>query len=299
MRSEQRADALVIWAPAKVNLFLEILAKRADGYHEIETLMVTVSLNDELEFTEESSGGIQLVCDLPELSTGPDNLIQKAAALLARRTGCARGARINLRKRIPTAAGLAGGSSDAAATLAGLNQMWALGLANAELAALGAELGSDVPFFFAGPAAWCTGRGERATPLKPGAVLDLVLLCPPVGLATAGVYQGVQVPDKPVSGEAMRQAFEAGDVAGIGQNLHNRLQDVAERLCPAVADIRRRVEALGPAGHRMSGSGTSYFALCRNADEARHFANTLSHGWDEEVRPRIHLVTGCLEGATD
>lgn len=299
MRSEQRADAVVFWAPAKVNLFLEILGKRPDGYHELETLMVTVSLHDELEFKEESSGSIQLTCDDRELSTGPENLIHKAAELLRRRTGCARGARIGLTKRIPMAAGLAGGSSDAAATLAGLNRLWDLGLPPADLMVLGAELGSDVPFFFAGPAAWCTGRGEIITPLIPGTALDLVLICPPQGLSTAAVFRAVRVPERPVSGDAVRRAFVAGDVAELGRSLHNRLQAPAETLCPAVSEVRRRVEALAPAGHQMSGSGTSYFALCRGPDEARRIATALSHGWDEEVRPRVSLVTGCLEGATD
>ena len=294
MRSEQRADAVVIWAPAKVNLFLEILGKRPDGYHELETLMATVSLDDELVFKEESSGEILLSCDHPELSTGPDNLIRKAAEALRRRTGCARGARIELTKRIPMAAGLAGGSSDAAATLAGLNRLWDLQLPPADLMTLGAELGSDVPFFFAGPAAWCTGRGEIVTPLRPGKALELVLVCPPVGLSTAAVYRAVRVPERPTPGDAIRRAFEAGDMAELGRNLHNRLQEPAEELCPTVAAIRRRVEALAPLGHRMSGSGTSYFALGRDAEDARRIATALSHGWDEEVRPRVSLVTGCM-----
>jgi 4-diphosphocytidyl-2-C-methyl-D-erythritol kinase len=295
MRSEPRADSVMIWAPAKVNLYLEILGKRPDGYHELETLMVTVSLNDELVFKEESSGDILLSCDHPELSTGPDNLIRKAAELLRRRAGCARGARIALTKRIPMAAGLAGGSSDAAATLAGLNRLWDLKLPRADLVALGAELGSDVPFFFTGPAAWCTGRGEVVTPLNPGKALDFVLVCPPLGLSTAAVFRAVVVPERPVPGDAIRRAFEAGDVAGLGRNLHNRLQEPAEKLCPAIAEIRRRLDVLAPAGHQMSGSGTSYFALCRDAEEARRIAHALSHGWEEEVRPRVRLVTGCLK----
>src|SRR5437763_1060743 len=168
MLSERHADGVVVWAPAKVNLYLEVLAKRADLYHEIATLMVAVSLYDTLEFKEESSGAIQLHCDHPELTTGPENLIFRAAVLLQQRTGCRRGVHIRLTKRIPLAAGLAGGSTDAAATLAGLNELWQLGVGKTELASLGARLGSDVPFFFDTPAAWCTGRGEVVTPLALG-----------------------------------------------------------------------------------------------------------------------------------
>src|SRR5439155_20576231 len=136
---------------------------------------------------------------------------------------------------IPMAAGLAGGSSDAAATLAGLNRLWRLGLTGAELAALGAELGSDVAFFFSTPAAWCTGRGEQVAPLSPGRPLWLVLVCPPVGVSTPDVYRRVVVPDRPLSGEEARGAFAAGDVEELGRRLHNRLQPVAERLCPPIA----------------------------------------------------------------
>ncbi len=126
MLSKRHNNAVVVWAPAKVNLFLEVLHKRPDGYHEIATLMVAVSLYDTLEFKEESSS-VQFSCDYPNLSTGPDNLVCRAAALLQRRSGCTRGAHIRLSKRIPLAAGLAGGSTDAAATLAGLNQLWGSG----------------------------------------------------------------------------------------------------------------------------------------------------------------------------
>src|SRR4051794_37573720 len=155
MRIEQVDADVVVWAPAKVNLYLEVLAKRPDGYHEIATLMVAINLHDTLEFKEEFSGEIRLTCNQPELTTGPDNLIVRAAELLNQRTGCRRGVAIRLTKRIPLAAGLAGGSTDAAAALIGLNDLWQLGLTSGELARLGAELGSDCAFFFATPAAWC------------------------------------------------------------------------------------------------------------------------------------------------
>src|SRR5947208_3153678 len=173
--------AVRVWAPAKVNLHLEVLGRRPDGYHELATLMVAVSLHDTLDLRDEPAGAVRLSCDQPDLSAGPDNLVCRAAELVRRRAGHAGGVGITLRKRIPLAAGLAGGSSDAAATLAGLNRLWRLGWSNAELARLGAELGSDVAFFFATPAAWCTGRGERVEPLTLGRPLDLVLACPAAG----------------------------------------------------------------------------------------------------------------------
>src|SRR5438552_1098782 len=163
MLIDRYADDLVVWAPAKVNLFLEVLGKRPDGYHEIATLMAAVGLYDTLVFKEEPSGEVRLRSSNSDLSTGPENLVLRAVELVRQHTGSKRGVAIRLIKRIPLAAGLAGGSTDAAATLAGLNQLWRLGLETKDLAGLAAQLGSDVPFFFAAPAAWCTGRGEQVS----------------------------------------------------------------------------------------------------------------------------------------
>jgi 4-diphosphocytidyl-2-C-methyl-D-erythritol kinase len=301
MLSERRDGALVVRAPAKVNLFLEVLARRPDGYHEIASLLVAVSLYDTLEFKEDPSGAVRLRCDAPELSTGPDNLVHKAAALLRQRTGCARGADVRLTKRIPMAAGLAGGSTDCAAALAGLNRLWRLGLGRDELARLGGELGSDVRFFFHTPAAWCTGRGEVVAPLALGRPLDLVIAKPAVGLSTAEVYRGVTVPERPEGGEEVRRAVAAGDVEEIGRRLHNRLQEAAERLRPEIAAGLRRLRALGPAGQMMSGSGTSLFALCRDTGEAQRLARALRRAPDDISPPgsvvgggyQVYVVRSC------
>lgn len=293
MLSERHADAVVVWAPAKVNLYLEVLAKRADGYHEIATLMVAVSLYDTLEFKEEISGEIRFVCDHPDLAAVSDNLVVRAARLLRQRTGCRQSARIRLTKRIPIAAGLAGGSSDAAATLAGLNRLWRLGLTRQELALLGAELGSDVAFFFATPAAWCTGRGEQVAPVTLGRPLWFVLVCPPFGLSTADVYRGVVPPEQPQTGDEILQAVGQGEVEGIGRWLHNRLQPVAERLCPALARVQARLAALGAAGQAMSGSGSSFFALCRDPREALHIARGLRSRAEQGMNSRVFIVRSC------
>jgi 4-diphosphocytidyl-2-C-methyl-D-erythritol kinase len=295
MLIKQHADALMIEAPAKVNLYLEVLAKRADGYHEIATLMVAVNLNDTLEFKEELSGQIHLTCDHAELSTGPDNLIVRAARLLQQRTGCSRGVRIRLQKVIPLAAGLAGGSTDAAATLAGLNLLWRLGLTSGDLATLGAELGSDVAFFFATPAAWCTGRGEQVKKVELGGMLWMVLVCPPFGMSTALVYQNLTVPERPLTGDTMLQAVRAGDIDGIGGHLHNRLQPVAEELCPELANIKSQLMTLQPAGCLMSGSGSTYFALCRDQREAQRIeAGLRTEHKEEGMNARVFIVRSCL-----
>jgi 4-diphosphocytidyl-2-C-methyl-D-erythritol kinase len=294
MLSERRADAVVVWAPAKVNLFLEVLGKRADGYHEIATLMVAVSLYDTLELRDDGSGDIQLWCDQPSLSTGPDNLVRRAAELLRTRTGCKRGARIRLVKRIPLAAGMAGGSTDAAATLAGLNRLWSLGRADSELTDWSASLGSDVAFFFATPAAWCTGRGEIVEPVALGRPLWFVLACPSVGLATGDVYRGISVPATPQGGAALRRALEDGNIAEIGRGLHNRLQPVAERLRPEIAAVHARLRALRPAGQLMSGSGSSLFALCHDHADALRIARELRAGGEVGESLRVFLARSCI-----
>ena len=293
MLSERHADAVVVWAPAKVNLYLEVLAKRADGYHEIETLMAAVSLYDTLEFKEETSGEIRFDCDHPNLTTGPENLVVRAVHLLRQRTGCQRGVHIRLAKRIPLAAGLAGGSTDAAATLIGLNRLWRLGLRQPELAQLGTELGSDVAFFFATPAAWCTGRGEQVAPVALGKPLWFVLVCPRFGMSTAEVYRGLTVPDQPQTGDLILRAAREGDVEEIGRRLHNRLQPVALGLCPALARVQARLAVLGPAASALSGSGSSFFALCRDEREALRIARGLRNRAEQGMNLGVFIVRSC------
>jgi 4-diphosphocytidyl-2-C-methyl-D-erythritol kinase len=279
--------------PAKVNLFLEVLRRRPDGYHDLATLMVTVGLYDTLEFRDGGSGEVRLECDRPGLSTGPDNLVCRAAKLLRDRLGVRRGADVRLTKRIPMAAGLAGGSSDAAATLAGLNRLWRLGLNARELSALGAELGSDVSFFFFGPAAWCTGRGEVIEPMRLGRPLDLLLVCPEAGLSTARVFQALTPPEAPVDGAAVRRAAEAGDIEDLGKRLFNRLEEPAMRLCPEVAGWRDRLARLGPAGARMSGSGSAVFALANDAGDAWRLSRALATEREVGGKARVHVVRSC------
>ncbi len=274
-------DALVVAAPAKLNLSLEILRKRPDGYHDLESLMVAVDLFDTLEIRATTDGRITLACEPATLSAGPDNLVHKAVAALRNVANKIQlGAAIHLTKRIPTQAGLGGGSSDAAATLTGLNQIWKLGLTREELLAIASSIGSDVAFFLSLPAAWCTGRGEQATPEESEAAngFHFVLVCPPVGLSTAGVYGRLVVPSEPLDGRAVRNAFRSGDPESLGRAIFNRLEEPAFAVEPLVGRIRRRLDSLGVCGARMSGSGSAVFALCRDrchaAQVVEAFQNT-------------------------
>ena len=274
---QSQAGRVAVLAPAKLNLFLEVLGRRADGYHDIESLMVTVDLCDTLTFEDAPSGRIEFVCDDPSLPTGSENLVVRAAERLQAATESPRGARITLQKAIPAQAGLAGGSSDAAATLEGLNRFWALDMASDRLDTLSSDLGSDVTFFRHGPCALCRGRGERVEPLVLPGVFHFVLVCPPVGVSTFEVYRNLVPPDRPRSIGGVAEALAKGDTEALGRELFNRLQPVAESLVPSLGPVRDALANLGPSldGHLMSGSGSSYFGLARDRHAAEDAANRL------------------------
>ncbi|MGD0899130.1 MAG: hypothetical protein ABR915_14930 [Thermoguttaceae bacterium] len=178
-------------------------------------------------------------------------------------------------KRIPTAAGLGGGSSDAAAALVAANLAWNLGLAETDLTAVAAELGSDVPFFLLGSPAICRGRGERVEPIAGLGRLNFVVAKPPEGLSTAAVYRACRSAEKPRTAAPLVDAFRRGDVVEAGRLLFNRLQPAAETLSPWIPRLGKMMVAEGFLGHGMSGSGTAYFGLCRHAAEAQRLARRL------------------------
>ena len=267
-------ERALLHAPAKLNLHLEVLAKRPDGYHELETLMVAIGLCDTLEISAAPAGTV-FVCDDPALA-GHDNLVVKAAERVRRETGRTDGVRLSLTKRIPVAAGLAGGSSDAAAALIGLAAWWGLDWPSAKLAALGAELGSDVPFFFAAPAAVCRGRGEIVTPVKLAQPLHFVVVKPPRGLSTPAVFGRLTLPERPRPIGPLLAALAIGDPAEIATLLHNRLEDAALPLAPEIVAVKAALRDAGALGSLLSGSGSACFGLCRGAADAQAVAGRLA-----------------------
>lgn len=261
------ADGVEVLAPAKLNLFLEVLGRRPDGYHEVETLMVAVDLHDRLSFSDEPSGAVALRCDDPALPTGSDNLVVKAAQRLKAATGCRRGATIGLSKAIPAQAGLAGGSSDAAAALVALDRMWDLRTPPDRLGQLAGEIGSDVAFFLQTPAAVCRGRGERVEGVALSRPYHFVLVCPAIGLSTADVYRHLTPPERPRPVGPALDALAQDGPGALGRSLFNRLQPTAESLRPGLARVRDALADLTPLlleGHLMSGSGSAYFGLARD-----------------------------------
>ncbi|MBI3267899.1 MAG: 4-(cytidine 5'-diphospho)-2-C-methyl-D-erythritol kinase [Planctomycetes bacterium] len=292
MRIETSADGRVrVEAPAKLNLYLEVLGKRPDGYHELETVMLAVSLADTLELERLPDGGsagdvVRVTCDRADLSCDDSNLVTRAARLLAAECGAGAAARdgagavraaarggvaIRLTKRIPMGAGMGGGSSDAAATLAGLDRLWGLGLSRDRLSELGARLGSDISFFFFGPLAVCRGRGERVEPLPAPAVpFHFVVVWPDQAVPTPQVYRslklGAGAPRRGV--EAVAQALAAGSAEALGESLFNRLEASVDALHPRLAAAREALARLGFAGTRTTGSGSAFYGVCRSAAEA-------------------------------
>ena len=263
-------------APAKLNLYLEVLGRRPDGYHEVETLMVALDLFDELTFREDEAGAVTLQCDDPSLPVDGRNLVVRAAELLKSESGVRAGARITLKKAIPAQAGLAGGSSDAAATLAALDRLWDLNSPPGRLAELAGRIGSDVAFFLQGPAAVCRGRGERVEAVSLPTPLHCVLVVPHVGLSTADVYRRLSPPRQPRSIGPVLDALARGP-ADVGRSLFNRLQPVAESIRPELATVRDALADLDPplCGSLMSGSGSAYYGLARDLDAAERAAEAL------------------------
>lgn len=275
-----------VLAPAKLNLYLDVLGRRTDGYHEVETLAVPVRLCDELALRP-LPFGMELQVQSPLLSsdaipTDESNLVLRAVRLLAERSGCEQGASIVLRKRIPIMAGLGGGSSDAAAALLAANAAWKLDWPTDRLSAVAAEIGSDVPFFLAGGAAICRGRGEQVDPVSLPAGVACVIVQPPIGLATNEVYSQVDLQSAPTPREhsssmcQLIDSLRSGDRRGLMHRLRNRLQAAAASLSPWVDRLAHAFGRLPFAAHQLTGSGAAYFGLCRHIRQAHALAGELA-----------------------
>lgn len=285
-------------AAAKVNLALEVLGKREDGYHELVTVLQSVDLADRIVL--EAATTVELKVTDATLPTDEGNLVWRAAMLLRDAAGIDRGARITLDKRIPIAAGLGGGSSDAAATLLGLSRLWGLRWSTKRLDALAVRLGMDVPFFLQGGRQLATGRGERLRPLPSVRGLALVLANPNVPLSTREVYS--RVPPT-LRGDGLRTraliaALATGDSSRVAANLYNDLEPVVEPLCPAVPRLKRALLDAGALGAVMSGSGPTVLGVGRSYDHARQIRNRVSRGswscWAVRTLsgPAIRIVRG-------
>jgi 4-diphosphocytidyl-2-C-methyl-D-erythritol kinase len=273
--------SLTLWAPAKINLFLEVLRKRADGYHEVRTVLQLVDLCDAIEITPRGEEGVAVETRGLPCPAGEENLAHRAATHFLASAGVRAGARIRIEKRIPLGAGLGGGSSDAAATLWGLNRLFGTRLTREALQRLGAELGSDVPFFFEGPTAWASGRGELLNPLPPFPRAWFVLVFPGFPISTAWAYANLELTgeDKSIK---VRTAAEQGNYEPVLAAPWNCFEDVVFRRYPIVKQLKVSLESWGARPALMTGSGSAVFGRAQAREEAE--------GWAARLREEGYTV---------
>lgn len=284
---------VVVQAPAKLNLHLEILGRRTDGYHELETVMVAVSLYDSIRFQASADDRLDVRCFHSAslravgcaVPSGPSNLAWNAVDRFRRcgeSFGQRRGGVVDIFKRIPDRAGLGGGSSDAAAAILAARSAWGAPLDRMDVVRTAAEVGSDVPFFLESGTSICRGRGERVAPLRQASPLWFVIAKPREGLDTRSVYERSEAPSSPRDSAAICDSIERGTPRQIGRHLFNRLQFAAEALAPEIRHAACEFRRLGCCGHQLSGSGSAYFGLfdgCRAARRGEQILRARLPGW--------------------
>lgn len=265
-------------AYAKINIGLDVLRRRPDGYHEVKMIMQTVDIYDDLFLEKTSEPGIRLQTDNEELPTNRDNLIYRAAALLMEDKKMTEGVKITLTKRIPIAAGMAGGSSDAAAAMRGLNVLFDMGYSVEDLQRLGVKLGADIPYCIVGGTMLSEGIGEILTPLPAPPDVNLVVAKPDINVSTAFVYGNLHVerlqehPDI----DGMVQALSRGDLQGICDRMGNVLETVTVREYPVIEEIKQVMRKKGALNALMSGSGPTVFGFFADSKLAETAAQAIA-----------------------
>lgn len=282
-------------AYAKINIGLDVLRRREDGYHDLKMIMQTVDLYDELVLERRKEPGIELRTDREELPVDRNNLICKAAELLFQEKQIQEGVRITLTKRIPIAAGMAGGSADAAATLRGLNELFDMGYSVSELQALGVKLGADIPYCIVGGTMLSEGIGDILTPLPAPPEAYLVIAKPDIDVSTAYVYGNLHAdrlawhPDI----DGMIAALQKRDLDGIADRLGNVLETVTVREYPVIEQIKELLRAQGAENALMSGSGPTVFGIFKEKETAGRAAEAVERG---KLAKQIFVTTFYFRG---
>jgi len=268
-------NSITLKAPAKVNYLLDVIRRRPDGYHDLRMVMQRVNLCDELTMALTDSPGISVLCGKDGVPDGPGNIAWKAAKALLELTDGSRGARISIIKNIPVAAGLGGGSSDAATVLMGMNELLGLGLSDQRLMEIGVTLGADVPFFIFKRTALAEGIGEALTvmPEMPGAWV--LLVNPGVHVSTAWVYKNLQLTNR---GELNRLPRSYGSLEDVCSIFSNDLESVTIPAFPVIAEIKNAMLQNGALAAMMSGSGPTVFGLYRDKDSAEKARAAVAEG---------------------
>ncbi len=250
-------------AMAKINLGLDVVRRREDGYHEVRMIMQTIRMYDTLELTATEDTGITVKTNLKYLPVNEDNLVYKAAKLLMEEFHVSRGLKIRLEKHIPVAAGMAGGSSDAAAVMVGVNRLFRLGLSKKELMERGVKIGADVPYCILRGTALAEGIGEQLTPLTPAPDCHVLIAKPPISVSTKFVYENLHLDQLETHPDidGIRSAIEAGDLHGMVARMGNVLETVTIPAYPQIGQISSLMKENGALGAMMSGSGPTVFGI--------------------------------------
>ena len=264
-------------ALAKINLGLDVTGKREDGYHEVRMVMQTIQMYDQLEIKESKELGIRLTTNLPFLPCNDGNLVYKAAKILMDEFDIRQGVDMNLTKFIPVAAGMAGGSSDAAAALVGINRMFQLGLTKRQLMERGVQIGADVPYCVLRGTALAEGIGEKLTVLPPMPDCWILIGKPGISVSTKYVYTTLDLNTDTVHPDidGMKKALEDGNLYGITERMGNVLQDVTIPAYPEVERIKEQMKTLGAVNAMMSGSGPTVFGIFDNEEKAQETCQKL------------------------
>ncbi len=278
-------DALTLPSFAKINWTLHVLGRRPDDYHELHTIFQTVTLHDRLRFTMRADARVQIRCDVPGIPVDEANLIYRAAILLRERYGIGKkGATVDLEKHIPAGGGLGGGSSNAAIALVGLAHIWGIEATGSELAAMGARLGADVPFFLTGGTAAGSGLGTRILPLADVGDLRLLIVTPAVKVLTGEAYKALSAPalTKQSSDIILSSSRGNAQIPDLIQyHLYNDFERVVLRLEPEIARVKNALMMAGARASLLAGSGSSVFGIFDNSEAQERAAQRLraEKGW--------------------
>lgn len=286
---------LELKAYGKINLGLDVVRRREDGYHEVRMIMQTVRVYDAIELNRTEEEGIRLSTNLYYLPDNENNLGYRAAKLLMDEFGIRDGVEIKMKKFIPVAAGMAGGSSDAAAVLFGVNKMFGLGLSKQELMERGVRLGADVPYCIMRGTALSEGIGEILTPLPPMPQCRVLIAKPAVSVSTKHVYESLNLPSLSAEAhpdiDAMRAAIEKKDLSGIVSQLGNVLETVTIPENPVIQTLKDKMMEMGADGSLMSGSGPTVFGLFTTQTAAQAAYEELRYGSSQDLAKQVYLTS--------
>ena len=286
---------LELKAYGKINLGLDVVRRREDGYHEVRMIMQTVRVYDAIELNRTEEEGIRLSTNLYYLPDNENNLGYRAAKLLMDEFGIRDGVEIKMKKFIPVAAGMAGGSSDAAAVLFGVNKMFGLGLSKQELMERGVRLGADVPYCIMRGTALSEGIGEILTPLPPMPQCRVLIAKPAVSVSTKHVYESLNLPSLGAEAhpdiDAMRAAIEKKDLSGVVSQLGNVLETVTIPENPVIQTLKDKMMEMGADGSLMSGSGPTVFGLFTNQTAAQAAYEELRYGSSQDLAKQVYLTS--------